>query len=213
MIITASCVGAALLLLLCHPFLTICRCLAASFGGETARTLTMEDAELLSWSICARMVALTFFISLCSIHTQVLALCSKKFGVTPVADVMERMKKDYPSFLQRFSYFPTVFWIIGNSDSTILMVNKVGILCSAVAILGLESSLMWSMALLVAILSLLSLDIALDLSYHGLPAFQQMLVIFYPRPHQLVTDICCATAMATIVSVSLASFQSCVWLW
>ena len=78
---------------------------------------------------------------------------------------MERMKKDYPSFLQRFCYFPTVFWVIGNSDSTILMVNKLGIFSSAVAVLGLESSLMWSMALLVAILSLLSLDIALDLSY------------------------------------------------
>ena len=127
------------------------------------------------------------------------------------------MKKDYPSFLQRFSYFPTVFWVIGNSDSTILMVNKVGILSSAVAVFGLESSLMWSMALLVAILSLLSLDIALDLSLPmGLPTFRSRVActVSTRASTVLVTDFCCTTAaMATIVSVSLAAFQSCVWLW
>ena len=60
-------------------------------------------------------------ISLSSIHTQLLSLCGSKYGITPVEDVMNRMRKDYPSFIQRFLYFPTLLWFLGKHDDKKLL--------------------------------------------------------------------------------------------
>jgi len=125
-----------------------------------------HNAELVAWSISARLVAMTFFISLSSIHTQLLPLCGSKYGITPVKDVMDRIKIDYPSLTRRFLYFPTVFWFTGKiNDNKLLILNRIGILASAVGMAGSNSQLTWSFSMFVSLTSLLSLDIALDLSY------------------------------------------------
>ena len=126
-----------------------------------------HQQELFAWSLGARLIALTMLISLSSIHTQLLSLCGSKYGITPVEDVMNRMRKDYPSFIQRFLYFPTLLWFLGkHDDKKLLMLNRIGMLAAFIAMIGISNNQwLWSFLMFLALITLLSFDIALDLSY------------------------------------------------
>ena len=80
---------------------------------------------------------------------------------------MNRMRKDYPSFIQRFLYFPTLLWFLGkHDDKKLLMLNRIGMLAAFIAMIGISNNQwLWSFLMFLALITLLSFDIALDLSY------------------------------------------------
>ena len=124
----------------------------------------MDRNSLIAWGGCTRLVAATYFISFYSISTQLLALAGKN-GVTPIADVMARIKADFPSLSSRIKRFPNILWFLGSSDFTLTSVLNVGIVCSLGLVFGSHHAWVSVALKVICQACLLSLDLALDLSY------------------------------------------------
>lgn len=114
------------------------------------------DLNLL-WGLFGRAVGLIYLIAFASLFGQIVGLAGE-LGITPVREVLRRIRIDFPSF-RRFFYFPTLLWF-GASDRALKFVIAAGAAAAVLAIAGGSGS---PIALLVCWLCYLSLDIALDL--------------------------------------------------
>lgn len=78
-----------------------------------------------AWTLLSTGLSLCNVINFVSIANQITLIAGKK-GISPFAETLSQIKRDFPTTRARWQFFPSVFWLTGSSDAALLLVPLVG---------------------------------------------------------------------------------------